>query len=425
MKQLPPEVFLYCLGITLLCLLPASTPNAAQESLFRTETVQPHPVDLDFEQGVVGRAAAGWISTTKANYEVELTEEKPKSGKRSALLRSGSGAAAGGSEFGNLMQVFDATAFQGRRVRFRGAVRVEASEERAHAQLWMRVDRDKSKIGFFGNTGRPPTVSNEWQYLEIIGDVDEDAVVINIGMILSGKGKAWLDDVSFEDLGKLIVLAEPARALTSRGLENLVAFTRLLGYVRHFHPSDEAAATDWNTFAVKGVQLVEDAQNAADLAHKLEGIFQPIAPTVRVFLTGEDPPLPPELPRNESSLKVISWRHKGFGQSMAKDSLYKSERLSKDAAGVSVGSPTPQKPFITSLGGGVSSLVPLALFADSKGTLPHVAVRTEDSKAALVSTGKDRATTADGVACAWNIFSTSPYFDGVQTDWSSSSARPL
>lgn len=35
---------------------------------------------------------------------------------------------------------------------------------------------------------------------------------------------------------------EPPRPLTARGLENLVAFTRLLGYVRHFHPGDQAAA---------------------------------------------------------------------------------------------------------------------------------------------------------------------------------------
>ena len=33
--------------------------------------------------------------------------------------------------------------------------------------------------------------------------------------------------------------------LSPRGLENLIAFTRLLGYIRHFHPSDQAAATDW------------------------------------------------------------------------------------------------------------------------------------------------------------------------------------
>ena len=81
-------------------------------------------------------------------------------------------------------------------------------------------------------------------------------------MILLGKGKAWLDDASFEDLGRPVVRAEPARPLTARGLENLVAFTRLLGYVRHFHPSDEAAAADWDTFAIEGVSVAEGAKGA-------------------------------------------------------------------------------------------------------------------------------------------------------------------
>src|SRR5436190_268163 len=33
---------------------------------------------------------------------------------------------------------------------------------------------------------------------------------------------------------------DPARPLTERDLANLTAFARLLGYVRHFHPSDQA-----------------------------------------------------------------------------------------------------------------------------------------------------------------------------------------
>jgi hypothetical protein len=37
---------------------------------------------------------------------------------------------------------------------------------------------------------------------------------------------------------------ESRRPLTGRALANLIACTRLLGYVRDFHPSDEAAAAD-------------------------------------------------------------------------------------------------------------------------------------------------------------------------------------
>src|SRR5262249_19135828 len=186
--------------------------------------------------------------------------------------------------------------------------------------------------------GTRPITPGEWQYYEVVGDVDEDAVVINIGLLLLNKGKAWLDDVSLEDLGRVVVRAEPPRPLTARGLENLVAFTRLLGYVRHFHPSDEAAAADWNTFAITGINEVEDAKNATDLSQKLEAIFRPVAPTIRVFPTAEHPTPPRELspPANESALRVVSWRHLGFGQKTRQNSIYTSERVWQEAPGGSL-----------------------------------------------------------------------------------------
>jgi hypothetical protein len=154
----------------------------------------------------------------------------------------------------------------------------------------MRVDRAANKAGFFDNMGSRPITSGEWHEYDIVGDVDEDAEVLNIGMILPGKGKAWLDAVSVEDLGKLVVRSEPPRPLSGRGLENLIAFTRLLGYVRHFHPSDEANATAWDAFAVDGMLAVESARNADELAERLGAIFHRIGPTVRVFPTGKAVP---------------------------------------------------------------------------------------------------------------------------------------
>ena len=63
---------------------------------------------------------------------------------------------------------------------------------------------------------------------------------------------------------------ETARPLEGRGLQNLIAFTRLLGYVRYFHPSDGAAAADWDSIAIDGVRTVEQARDAPDLAKALE-----------------------------------------------------------------------------------------------------------------------------------------------------------
>lgn len=39
-----------------------------------------------------------------------------------------------------------------------------------------------------------------------------------------------------------------ARPLDERGVENLVALTRLMGAVRYFHPSDEVLALGWDRF---------------------------------------------------------------------------------------------------------------------------------------------------------------------------------
>ena len=100
---------------------------------------------------------------------------------------------------------------------------------------------------------------------------------------------------------------EPPRQLTPRGLENLEAFTRLLGYVRFFHPSDQAAAANWNRVAIAGVQESEKAVNAADLARTLEDFFAPLAPTLRVFSDGERPAVPAALAPPSGDAEVVFW----------------------------------------------------------------------------------------------------------------------
>ena len=414
------RLFRSCFLIAALACL-GFAPNAlAQSSAVRVQNVEPHPVNLDFEQGTLGQVPDGWHCTTTVDYGAELTAEKPKSGKYAAVLFSK--VTSSGSSFGNLMQAIDATPFRGKRVRLRGSVRMEGEDGRA--SLWMRADRAGNKPGFFANMVNRPITASDWGEYEIFGDVDDDAEVLNIGIILRGNGKAWLDAVSIEDLGKVVVRSEPPRPLTARGLENLIAFTRLLGYVRHFHPSDEAAATNWDAFTVEGVLAVESAKDATELAEKLSNIFRPVAPTVRVFPTGKPaPPLPPELSNNSNtpSIQVISWKHRGFGPGKAPDATYHSERVrtAVPSGTNQTNLPDPQKPFSADLGGGVSCVVPLALFADANGTLPHTVAVSTSAKSSLIKyTGNDRATRLASVALAWNVFQHFyPYFDVVKTDW--------
>lgn len=133
-------------------------------------------------------------------------------------------------------------------------------------------------------------------------------------------------------------------------------------------------------------------------------------------------------------MSVIEWTHTGFGTSATR-SVYHSERTALSYRGGDVPTPfaDPRNPLYVDLGGGVSALVPLALFEDESGTLPHgkapvtakkpprkVGKPKSTAEAALVlpATADDRATRLADVALAWTIFQHFyPYFEVVKTDW--------
>jgi C-terminal processing protease CtpA/Prc len=366
--------------------------------------------------------------------------------------------------------------------------------------------------------------------------------------------------------------SEPFRPLTARGLDNLVAFTRLLGYVRFFHPSDQAAAADWGRMALAGVQIAEKAAGPEELARNLEDFFRPVAPTVRVYPTAAPRPAMPDLQGTAEGATPVYWEHMGVRLG-DKPSIYRSQRVSTvqggpaegggvlqilDAApyrgkrvvlraaaraevrgphraelklipllrgggdpnaapGVTVTSnewqvyevaaevppetmriavalvltsegrvfwddvsleaegapakignggfeegeglsgwdidssdlragyqavpsedhpksgrrslllswsrperasaPKPGETLTVDLGGGVSALIPLELYKDAKGTLPHVD-EAKPPEPGFAPSGNDRTTRLADVALAWNVFQHFyPYFDVVQVDW--------
>ncbi len=203
-------------------------------------------------------------------------------------------------------------------------------------------------------------------------------------------------------------------AIQAPSVANLVAFARLYGYVRYFHPSDEAAGVEWNLVAINGAKAVRDISEPADLARALETFFRPIAPTVRVFPLGEWPPLPEELslPQGVPDLQVVTWQH-------YLPDTYESGRLWQAAPGGEIppGFHDPRQPFYAELGGGVAALVPLALYVDAEGTLPHTAFPPAESPD-RDEPYDEQARRVAGVVIAWNHFQhLYPYFDVIDTDW--------
>ena len=114
----------------------------------------------------------------------------------------------------------------------------------------------------------------------------------------------------------------------SQEIQNLRAFAKMYGYVKYFHPSDEASGIDWDKFAIYGVEKVKGAEDREELMSVLEEIFLPIAPTVQIYTVDERPANFKEtLPKDTTGRKIVAWQHLGFG--LGNRSLYKSMRLNR------------------------------------------------------------------------------------------------
>jgi C-terminal processing protease CtpA/Prc len=379
---------------------------AASAGLF----AQTGPANPDFAKGSPGCVPDGWfVPAAFAGYEAIWTTEGCLPGKSCARIVP---KASPGAAPGNLMQTFDAAPYRGKPIRYRAAVNVE---DGGHAGLWLRVDRPGGVVGFFDNMyARPIVTAGKWQYFEIDGFVHADAGQIALGILVYG-AKARFGDVTLAVTGELpAATEEPARPLTDTGLRNLTAFAKVFGIVRHFHPSDEAASTDWDRFAVEAVRKVESANSPRELAAALQAAFEPVAPTIRIFAGAAPAPHPALSPSD--GVEVIRWHNRGFGQNREpQESVYVSRRVRaaretwKDS-----------DVFRVDLGASIAALIPLALFADDKGTLPHatVPVKPRAPAPAAAYSANDRATRIADVVIAWNVFRHFyPYFDVAKTDW--------
>ena len=248
---------------------------------------------------------------------------------------------------------------------------------------------------------------------------------------------------------------EPPRSLETRGLDNLVAFSRLLGYVRYFHPSDQAAATDWDRFAIDGVRAVEGAKDPDALARVLERLFRPIAPSVRSLPdrqasrrcrrqsrgagpTGGKGAATATLPP-----RVLAWRHIGVG--LGRSPVYSSQRIDLRMPRPLFGQKLPRR---------CRSLTPAShmprtwaegspAWSRSRSTRtrrallprPDLGEQTQDQAgrssrrtppSGFQPSGNDRATRLAAVVLAWNVFQHFyPYFDVVDADWPGELRRAL
>jgi hypothetical protein len=178
----------------------AEAPVAAEArtKLSGWSDAPPGPRNLRFEQGRAGDVPPGWFVPAVEKTTGSLAQLRRKGCRGNAGCAVVIAPATASDAVGNLMQSFSATAYRGKTVRLRAWVRVEAGTPGDRAQMWLKVYRPNGRAGFYDDMDDRPVRDAEWTNCEIVAEVERDAQFLDFGVRSIGRGRVWVDEVSFE-----------------------------------------------------------------------------------------------------------------------------------------------------------------------------------------------------------------------------------
>jgi len=158
----------------------------------------PGPRNLRFEEGEVAKVPPGWFVPALEKTTGSLAELHRKGCRGPGGCAVVVAPATVPGVAGNLMQSVSAAAYRGKTVRLRAWLKVEAASPEDRGQLWLHVLRPNGKPGFLDNMDDRPVRPAEWTPCEIVAEVDADAQFLDFGVIAIGRGRVWVDEVSFD-----------------------------------------------------------------------------------------------------------------------------------------------------------------------------------------------------------------------------------
>jgi hypothetical protein len=160
----------------------------------RNASLLAHPVD----------ESKGWFpaGSHPKEYQMGITGDQKHSGSHSAMIKYT--ATTDPSGFGTFMQMHKPGSFAGKKIKMTGYVKSENVS--SWAGMWCRVDdaNGKESLDFDNMQDRAIKGTTDWTKYEIIMNVPKEAGAIAYGVLLSGKGTIYFDDISFQVIGDAV-----------------------------------------------------------------------------------------------------------------------------------------------------------------------------------------------------------------------------
>jgi C-terminal processing protease CtpA/Prc len=214
---------------------------------------------LDFEAEHVGNVPKGWSGGPAGTFGVD---GQIVHGGRWALRIERKATSAGAFTAVSKMLPID---FTGAQLELRGFLRTEDVSN--FAGLWMREDADGGAVAFDNMQGRQLKGTTDWAEYSILLPLNKAAKRLVFGVLASGTGRVWADDLRLLVDGKPIAdvpRVEPPKTvvdldkefdggsgialkeLTTTQIANLAMLGKVWGFLKYHHPLVTAGKRHWD-----------------------------------------------------------------------------------------------------------------------------------------------------------------------------------
>jgi len=216
----------------------------------------------------------------------------------------------------------------------------------------------------------------------------------------------------------------------TKRLENMMTFAKVYGYVKYFHPSDEASQIDWNKFSIYGASQIDKCTTKSDIIKTLNNLFKPIAPSIKFAnnKTDFDVALKNYIPDSSELYKLTYWQHLGVSVGMDNQKTpYKSLRINRNNE---MGEnqlfdykPAFGESIIKEIGNGIYCQIPITLYCNKQFSFPQGNEKelnklNETLKNLIYKKPEDLFLRLGNIINVYNVFQHFyPYFDVVNIVW--------
>lgn len=214
--------------------------------------------------------------------------------------------------------------------------------------------------------------------------------------------------------------------LTKTEISNLVVFSKIVGDVKYFYPVKETSKMDWELFISNGIKEIQNAENDEELIGRLNKLFTPISPSIKIFEKENTEKILNEYRSDlkngnyKKSDKIQFWEHRGLGFDKSKLPfftrilffIHSSKLVRRRYSGKEMYLPEPHQPYIDTVDENISFLVPISVYSKEKKKFSLSIEKNNSLDLNL------RSTKLANIIFFWNVIQHfHPYFEYFSEDW--------